>query len=424
MTRAVAELSHELGHPPAPGIIAARLGQGLPVMEAALKALVSEGALEADASGGYRVSPNIRQMVTIGPAQAQPELFAQDSGNHQPESAPPERLMAEELAAIEGSAQEENDGETERGAAESGQKSLPDETDARSDQKPLPSERPARRQRQKTQSAPGSVIPAQIGRWQIAVIRAVMAASGLGASIVSGYFAILRLAEFMPRGLAAVLGSFLVAFAVIAFETVLVFVQRKGYFIAGLFVVLWAIVAAFTLTATVAGFYSYYAAVRIERARSGAGEEAQRSELEGVRQNEEALRERILAKQSELRSLQKIVEDASQSVERRAEYGRVFYDAENRILAGGREIDRLQAALDVERKKENGILAEAPAAAVAASRPSVDFYDWVGSLLSVKPDTMELVSALFPSMFIDLISSIGLAVALFLSADVSKRSNA
>jgi hypothetical protein len=58
---------------------------------------------------------------------------------------------------------------------------------------------------------------------------------------------------------------------------------------------------------------------------------------------------------------------------------------------------------------------------VEASRPSQDFYDWAGSLLGVKPATMELVSAIFPSVFIDLILSIGLAVALFLSAETPRK---
>jgi hypothetical protein len=259
-----------------------------------------------------------------------------------------------------------------------------------------------------------------VGRWQITVIRVVMAAAGVGASIVSGYFTILRLGEFMPRMLATLLGTFLVAFAVIAFETVLVFIQRKGYFIAVLFIALWAIVATFTLTATVAGFYSYYAAVRVDRARAGSGEEVHRVELQGVRANISELGLRLEEQRRQLGSLQAIVADSSSSVERRSEYGRVYYDAQNRILQVQREMDRLQAALDVERTKETGILAEAPAAAVEASRPSQDFYDWTGTLLGVKAATMELVSAIFPSVFIDLISSIGLAVALFLSAETKR----
>jgi hypothetical protein len=262
-----------------------------------------------------------------------------------------------------------------------------------------------------------AVVSSPIGRWQITVIRVVMALSGIGASIVSGYFTIMRLGEFMPRILATLLGTFLVAFAVIAFETVLVFVQRRGFFIAVLFIVLWGLVAAFTLTATVAGFYSYYAAVRVDRARAGSGEEVHRVELQRVRANIGQFVQRLEDQRRQLGPLQAIVADSSSSVERRSEYGRVYYDAQNRILAVQREMDRLQGALDVERTKEAGILAEAPAAAVEASRPSQDFYDWTGTLLGVKPATMELVSAIFPSVFIDLISSIGLAVALFLSAE-------
>ena len=83
-------------------------------MKAYLQALVTEGALEADGSG-YRIS-----VRAIGPT-SQRELFqTSESGgrprgqspqgdNHQPAEDTP-RFTPEELALIEASAQEENDG--------------------------------------------------------------------------------------------------------------------------------------------------------------------------------------------------------------------------------------------------------------------------------------------------------------------------
>ena len=84
VTRTVGDLARELGAPPALAIIAARLGQDPKVMDAYLRALIGEGAIEV-AAGGYRVSPNVRQNVIIG-GTSQRELFAQESGNHQGES--------------------------------------------------------------------------------------------------------------------------------------------------------------------------------------------------------------------------------------------------------------------------------------------------------------------------------------------------
>jgi hypothetical protein len=133
-----------------------------------------------------------------------------------------------------------------------------------------------------------------------------------------------------------------------------------------------------------------------------------------VRANIAELTTRLADQRKQLAPLQAIVVDASSSVERRAEYGRVFYDAQNRIIRVEGEMDRLQAQLNEERMKETQILAETP---TATAHPRQDFYEWIGSLFGIKPETVELVSALFPSIFIDLIASIGLAVALFLTTE-------
>ena len=254
-----------------------------------------------------------------------------------------------------------------------------------------------------------------VGRWQIAVIRIVMAASGVGASIVSGYFAISRLAEFMPRGLAAILGAFIVAFAVIAFELVLVFVQRKSYFAAATFVFLWALVAIFTLNATVAGFYTFYTSVKHEATVREAPESANKNALDSFVSEETVLQARVAVVTADLQANERTVQNTTTSAADRSDYGRVFYDAQARIVADSKALDDLQNRLQVVREKERAILAATPAVAQAVSR--VDYFEWAGGMLHWQPATMELVSAIFPSVFIDLISSIGLAVALFLSSE-------
>jgi len=257
-----------------------------------------------------------------------------------------------------------------------------------------------------------------VGRWQVTVIRAVMAVAGLAAAIVSGFFAVLRLEEFMPSWLAVVCGFFMVAFAVIAFEAVLVFVYRRQMFLAGVFVFLWVLVLVFTLMASVGGFYNYYAGVRHQRVVASGGEEAKRVELQSVRSHESALLDRVASLSKQLASMEAIVADASTSVERRAQYGRVFYDAQTRIVSLQDQMDRAQASLEVDRQKEASLLSATPAAAQVVR---ADFFTWVGGMLHVSPDSLELSSALFPSIFIDLIASIGLAVALFLSESTTSQ---
>ena len=247
-----------------------------------------------------------------------------------------------------------------------------------------------------------------------------MAASGVGASVVSGYFAIARLGEFMPRGLAAILGAFIVAFAVIAFELVLVFVQRRSYFAAATFVFLWALVAVFTLNATIAGFYTFYTSVKHQAAAQEAPENASKNALDSLVSEESGIRTRIDVLTRDLQANENTISNTTTTADERSNYGRVFYDAEARVAADSKNLDELQGRLQVVREKERAIMAASPAVAAAVKR--TDYFEWAGGLLHWPPATMELVSAIFPSVFIDLISSIGLAVALFLSSQGKEKS--
>jgi hypothetical protein len=309
--------------------------------------------------------------------------------NHRPEEDSSVGFTPEELASIEEIAQEDSD------------------VQPSADDGPVSS---SRQPRQKARSTAAGFPLA--GQWQIAVIRIVMAASGVGASVVSGYFAIARLGEFMPRGLAAILGAFIVAFAVIAFELVLVFVQRRSYFAAATFVMLWALVAVFTLNATIAGFYTFYTSVKHEATIKEAPENAQAEALRSLDTDETDLRARIDTLTLDLRANERTVQNTTGTAVERSDYGRVFYDAQTRIASDSKALDALAARTEVVRQKRAAILAATPAVAAAVKR--VDYFEWAGGILHWRPATMELVSAIFPSVFIDLISSIGLAVALFL----------
>jgi hypothetical protein len=248
-------------------------------------------------------------------------------------------------------------------------------------------------------------------RWQIPLIRIVMGIAGIGATLLSVYFNVTRLESFMPLALAALFGGFMVLFEVVAFLAVMVFVARKSYIFAGIFIALWGVVVVFTLSATLSGFYTAYTATRTERIARGSSELIGRQALEGVRANIDSLTIRLTDQRRQFTSLQDIVEDASSSVERRAEYGRVFYDAEMRILSVQREMDRLQGLLDAERGKERQILSETPTVA-ASSRQ--DFFEFLGGVLHIPPSRLEMLLALLPSFFVDVIASVGLSVALFL----------
>jgi hypothetical protein len=429
---AVSTLSRDLARYPEAAEIAATLAKtlgeavSLTTVTAGLATLVKEGKVE-QVGQGYRVSTVDRRQVTIGPVAVQAESVQRTSAvsvpapvaveDDDPFRAPadPGRItLAEAVDAARGIREREEGGRLSVDEIEAIEEDVTHVQLA--DRMAAPEIAPINQSFTITADDDHrrrATMP--VGRWQITVIRAVMALSGTGASVVSGYFAIARLGEFMPRALATILGAFIVAFAVIAFELVLVFVQRRSFFAAATFVFLWALVAVFTLNATIAGFYTYYTAVKHEAAAREAPENANTQALQSLGSDEADLRARIDTLTLDLRANERTVQNTTGSAMERSDNGRIFYDAQARITSDSKALDALDSRLQVVREKKVAILAATPAVSAAVKR--TDYFEWAGGLLHWQPATMELVSAIFPSVFIDLISSIGLAVALFLQSE-------
>ena len=479
---AVQALTRDLGRPPVAAEVAGKLTTDIQPMSVAtaewgLKFLVKEGLLEA-VGRGYRVSTVDRRTVTIGAPPPPtpgptpvPEPTPADDEDPFGRPGEAQRLtMAEAVRASQeirenaeqrrnattvskseeevgdatergdgGAAEDDGGGAGGDGAGDYGRlrldRAAAQREDLRHDDEGVleeagagaqaagqnASQSLARGQRQEAGSTQvvSRSLSVSVGPTQIAIIRVIMALSGAGASVASGYFAITRLEEFMVPALAVLLGTFVVTFAVIAFEVCLVFIQRRSYFIAGVFVFLWLLTVVFTLNATVAGFYTAYTNYKHGVATSNASENANKSALDALKADEASLTARIAVLTADLQANERTVQNTTGSAEDRSNWGHIYYDAQTRITADGRALDDLQGRLQAAQGKETALLAATPAAVVTAAR--TDYFEWAGGLLHIQPATMELVSAILPAMFVDLISSIGLAVALFLQSERKRR---
>jgi hypothetical protein len=267
-----------------------------------------------------------------------------------------------------------------------------------------------RRMPQKSEESSGNG-EKQAPGWQVRVIRVVIGFAGIAAAIVSAYLVILRLESFIPPALAILLGSVLVAFATIAFETIIVFLQRRRRAFAVLFSAVWLLIWSFTLVACLSGFWNFYANIQTQAQASTATSDAARQRLELIRQSELDLRGEIAQKTKEIADLESIVSGLS-SVEMRESKAEIYNESSSRLLSREAQLSRLQDQLEAYRTQEAAVIGQAPEAGSEIKRQ--DFYAWLGATIHVSPDSIELVTALMPAALIDIISSTGIALALFL----------
>jgi hypothetical protein len=408
----ITTLTRDLGRPPVAAEVQTALRIPMETARAFLGTLLGEGKLEV-VGQGYRVSTVDRRQVTIGadltkavPTGVQvvstvplPPVIAGSivpADDEDPFSAPTIELMAEQ----------------DREAAET----LTAEELADIEQD-------VTRVRLADQVAPATIgpidqtfsfsAPRVVGRWQVTVIRAVMGAAGIGAGIVSGYFMIVKLAQVMPFPLAALLGSIMICFSVIAFEVVIVFLQRRQRAAASVFVVAWLAIWLFTLMACLSGFYSFYGSILTKQVQVSAPEAMSRRQLDLIHDREVELQTNIAEKRRQIADLQNLVNQMSATVEDRQRYAREYADAQARLLAREQTLTLSQDDLQAARDQESALITAQPV--VVADRRGTDFYAWLGEATGLRADALELIASMFPSLLIDLMASGGLAVALFLT---------
>ena len=251
----------------------------------------------------------------------------------------------------------------------------------------------------------------KIDRWQILVIRWAMASVGIASSVVSAYFAIDRLESFLPAYGAVIFGVVIVLFSVVAFETVIVFLRRRQRVISGVLIALWLTVWIFTLQAATAGMYSFYSNVQHVTAVSHAASNTASVELSIIRANEADLATQIDQKRAEIADIQRLLSQFSSLATQNA--NQYQYDVlQSRLLSRESDLTNLGAQLQAERAKELRLVQSTPAALTQSTR--ADFYRWISELTGWRADAIELVSSIFPALFLDTISVTALAIALFL----------
>jgi len=242
----------------------------------------------------------------------------------------------------------------------------------------------------------------------IIVLRYILLTIGVGATYMSIYYSDNWLREFLNPFRALLLATIMVTFAVSAFELIILFFQRKRYFLIFVFSFLWAIVTIFSMVSTVAGQYN----ARIEKLNTQYKQEKlvtdnDRKYKEYTEQKEEFLdRKKILT--NDIKQLQNILgqyvtkEMIEENKKQYTNFRWRFYQSKKELNQISKKLKNLRKNTNIKIVKKN----------------SPDFYLWMSRIFRWRADMIQFWLSVFPAMFIDLIAPISFAIVMFVRKGV------
>lgn len=255
----------------------------------------------------------------------------------------------------------------------------------------------------------------------IKIIQRSMALIGMGAAIISIYYTIVWMKEFLPFPFAVILSSIIVGFSIMAFELIIVFISGKitvhwsRWFIALLFVILWFIVEAFSITSTIAGQYNQFAKNQLVNAEENQSTNISKIQWNNIQEHKQEITQRIKEQRERRIQIAGIVKGIS-SVTNQEAHASTFSNAQWRIQQIDSAIEKLNIEMDSVRAEEKEIIKKGTDISKVTQNVSniPDFYSWLAKLFKISKDIVQFLCSLFPAVFVDIISPVGIAVALFL----------
>jgi len=242
----------------------------------------------------------------------------------------------------------------------------------------------------------------------VSFLRIAMGIIGVAAAYMSIYYTWKWLLEFLPGFQAVILSGSVVAFSIIAFETMILFVKSKQKVLASCFGIVWLVVLVFSITSTVAGLYNK----RVENYNQSIQQtytSSYKAEEWGMyQQNERLILAQIKEKEGLLTTYTKRWTSAG-SNPTNLDYQRMR-TAQAELDMRRNELKQLNSTkLEfVKTQKDIGATKE-------TSLKQKNFYQWLAQLFNIEADMMEFILSLFPAIFIDVIAPLSLAVFLFLT---------
>lgn len=256
----------------------------------------------------------------------------------------------------------------------------------------------------------------------IYIIQLLMGTIGSGAAIISIYYTTIWLFEFLPWGFALLLSSIMVGFSISAFETIILFMSGQvtkskvsKVSISISFIVLWIIVTFFSIMSTVAGQYNKHVANLKTKVKIEGTENISYSL---IKEQKKELLQRLSEYRNQISTLNKLISSMS-DIKSRNENNKLWKESQYRLYYANKNIQRVNKELNKLRKKESEIIKISKKkgtilTGINTKKEIPNFYGWLSGIFSVDEDKVQFSMSLFPAIFVDIISPIGIALALFL----------
>ena len=200
-----------------------------------------------------------------------------------------------------------------------------------------------------------------------------------------------------PKG-SKILSFTMIVFATSAFEVAVILYQQKiSKAMPVLLMILWFCVTVFSMNSTMAVNFNGYQTMKQQSMESRSKENSGRLLLP-------VIQEQILSIEGQI----KIQEVSIANYISREEY------SEWRASEMRKELNALVAERNRLVEEQKKILTETPESVITDDTSERTYFDSVGEITGVKPETLSFILNAFPALFIDLIAPFSFAAALML----------
>lgn len=221
---------------------------------------------------------------------------------------------------------------------------------------------------------------------------------GLGAIYMSFKITSKYLQGYMDTKGATILSFTMILFATSAFEVAIILYQQKiSKAMPCLLMFLWFCVTVFSMNSTMAVNFNGYQTMKQQSTESKSKENSGRLLLP-------VIQEQILSTEGQI----KIQEVSIANYISREEY------SEWRASEMRKELNTLVAERNRLVEEQKKILTETPESVITEDTSERTYFDSVGGLTGMKPETLSFILNAFPAVFIDLIAPFSFAAALML----------
>jgi len=251
----------------------------------------------------------------------------------------------------------------------------------------------------------------------IIIIKMMMGIIGIGASIMSCYYTSVWLFEFLPRFLSVFLSLLMIMFSVLSFQLIILFWEDNRITLISIFIILWIIVAVFSMGSTIAGQYNKRMILEKESIEKEKSYKSDLLVIEVLKKEEETLLKQIEEKNKVKDSTLSLLEEYK-DIEIQRQNRPYYNDLQWRMTRVNRDLNNLSEQLTKVREEMKKRIIESPEMFIEEEKKEIkDFYFWLANILKTSKDIIQFWLSIFPALFIDIIAPVGLAVCFFLKRE-------